>query len=288
MILVTGSTSRIGKEAVFDLVLQDVQLRVMIYGGVGNEWENWSNVETLMGDFAKPESMDAALEGIDTALLLSSAGARHIELQTAFIDACVRAGVKHVVKISAIGADPLSSARVLKRHGASEAHLAASGMRATIVRSNLFMQGVLNNRGPILERQKFSASLEPAARVSMVDVRDVASVVARKLLEADGPSETLEVTGPAALTQPEVAAAIALALGKPVAYEPLSTSEFAELLAGVPVPRDAAEGTVELYDWYNTGGAAEVTDTVARIVGRPPTDLATYLEKFKDRFDDTP
>lgn len=288
MILVTGSTSRIGREVVHDLVLKDVQIRVMMFGGAGNEWENWSNVETMLGDFGKRETVDAALEGIDTAFLLSSAGPRHVELQSAFIDACARAGVKHIVKISMLGADAASNVRFLKRHGESEAHLLRSGLRATIVRPNVFMQNVLNSRTSILDEQKMFGSLASATAVSMVDSRDVAHVAAIKLLEPTGANATVDLAGPLAITQPEVAAAIANVLGKPVSYVELSADAFAERLAGIPVPRDAAEGTIELNAWFNAGNGATRDATIETLLGRAPTSFDAYVQKVQNRFYDAP
>jgi len=277
VILVTGSTGRIGREVAFGLVLKDIQLRAMVHNGAGNEWLNWSNVETVMGDFAKPETLDAALRGIDTAFLLSSAAAQQVELQNAFIDACVRNGVKHVVKVSAIGADASSPCRFMRWHAETEAYLAASGMRATILRPNLFFDGIVTSKATIVSKNVINGALDPKTRVSMVDSRDVAAVAAVKLLEAAGPNETLEVTGAQALTQPDVAGAVSRLVERPVVYEQLSVDDYVSVLREAAVPAEIAQGIAELHDWYNAGGGERVVDTVERVAGKTPTALDDYL-----------
>jgi uncharacterized protein YbjT (DUF2867 family) len=277
VILVTGSTGRIGREVAFGLVLKDIQLRAMIHNGAGNEWLNWSNVETVMGDFAKPDTLDAALSGIDKAFLLSSASPQQVELQNAFIDACVRNGVKHVVKVSAMGADAASSCRLMRWHAETEAYLKASGMRATILRPNLFFDGIVTSKQTIESENVIYGALDPQVRVSMIDSRDVAAVAAAKLLEIDGPSETVDVTGAHALTQNDVAAAVSRLVERTVSYTQLSADDYVSALREAAVPAETAQGIAEMHAWYNTGSGERVVDTVERIAGKAPTTLDDYL-----------
>ena len=277
MILVTGSTGRIGREVAFGLVLKDIQLRAMIHHGAGNEWLNWSNVETVMGDFANAQTLDSALAGIDTAFLLSSASPKQVELQNAFIDACVRNGVKHVVKVSALGADPASPCRFLRWHAETEAYLLASGMRATIVRPNLFFDNVLSSKTSIAQNNAIYGAMDPQARVGMVDTRDVAAVAAVKLLETDGANETLEVTGAKTLSQCDVADGLSKLFERPIAYEQLAPDAYVSALRGAAVTTELAEGIAELHTAYNAGLGDRTTDTVQRIARKEPTALDAYL-----------
>lgn len=80
---------------------------------------------------SQPGTLSRALDGIDHALLLSSPDRNQVEIQGNFIEAAKKAGVRHVVKFSAIGADPNASARLLKGHGITERQLEQSGMGFT-------------------------------------------------------------------------------------------------------------------------------------------------------------
>jgi uncharacterized protein YbjT (DUF2867 family) len=277
VILVTGSTGRIGREVAFGLVLKDIQLRAMIHNGAGNEWLNWSNVETAMGDFADAQTLDTALAGIESAFLLSTASAKQVDLQNAFIDACVRNGVKHVVKVSAMGADPASPCRFLRWHAETEAYLLASGMRATILRPNLFFDNILSSKASIAQNNATYGAMDPNAHVSMIDTRDVAAVAAVKLLETSGANETFEVTGATALSQNDVAAGLTRMFERPIAYEQLAPDAFVSALREAAVPKEIAEGLAELHVAYNTGAGERITDTVKRIAKKDPTTLDAFL-----------
>ncbi|MGB8266234.1 MAG: NmrA family NAD(P)-binding protein [Candidatus Velthaea sp.] len=280
MILVTGSTGRIGQDVAFGLVLADIQLRVLIHNGAGTEWAHWSNVETMMGDFAIPQTLDAALDGISAAFLISRPGPKQVELECAFIAACVRAGVEHVVKVSALGAAPDAPCRFLVRHHAIEQALLASGLRATILRPNQFMQNVLQARSTIAPPQnRLVANISPTTRISLVDTADVADIAVKKLFERAGASETLEVTGPVALTQLEVCAALSRRLNRTIAYEYLEPEAFAATMQSYALRGDVAAGIVELHEWQNGGAAEAVTDAVATYAGHPARTFDEFLKR---------
>lgn len=283
MILVTGSTGRIGREVVHGLVLQDIQLRVLMYGGAGNEWDHWSNVETVRGDFAKPATLDAALDGIEKAFFVSSPSPKQVELQNAFVDACKRNGVQHVVKISMLGASATAPCRFMRRHHETEAYLAASGMRATNLRPNVFMQGLLANRPTIRDKDAIVATLDPDAQIGMVDTNDVAAVAVRKLSEPQGENETIEITGPAATSMTGAAAAISAAIGRTISYDRVPDEGFATSLGYAGVDTDTAAGILELYAWCNMGAASGITDAVQRITGRAPGTLEAFVERHKNK-----
>ncbi|GAC1402475.1 MAG: NmrA family NAD(P)-binding protein [Candidatus Velthaea sp.] len=281
MILVTGSTGRIGRDVVFGLVLKDIQFRVMMYGGAGNEWLHWSNVETVMGDYSKPATLDAALAGIETAFLISGPSPKQVDLQNAFVDACVRHGVKHVVKVSAYGADANSPCRFLRWHAATEAHLAASGMRVTNLRPTSFDAGILDQKAAITGSDTIAGTLDPATRVSMVDTRDVAAIAVKKLFEPGEGSENIDITGPVAVTQPEVAAALSRVLRRPIAYAQAAPPVYLEALRAARVPPEVAEGIIELGALFDAGHSAAVTDAVERIAGHPASTVESYITRVK-------
>jgi len=285
VILVTGSTGRIGQDVAFGLVLADVQFRVLIHNGTGTEWVHWSNIETLMGDYAKPETLAPALDGVTAAFLVSRPTPDQVALETKFIDAAVRAGVKHVVKVSILGAAADAPCRLQTRHHAIETALLASGMRSTILRPNLFMQNLLNQGysvGP--PRKQTATNLDPATRISVIDTADIAEITIAALLSEDGPSETLELTGPAAMTQPEVYAALSAHLGRTIEYEYHAAADHLTELREAGVPADLAEGLIEFHAWQNTGAAARVTGDVEAKTGHPARSLDEFLKRLAKKF----
>src|SRR5690349_5258599 len=101
MIIVTGATGTIGSQVVKQLLARGQAFRVLVRNPEKARQLAAPGVEIVFGDFAQPETLDRALEGVGKAFLLSNISERQAELQRNFIEAARRAGVQHVVKGSA-------------------------------------------------------------------------------------------------------------------------------------------------------------------------------------------
>ncbi len=119
-----------------------------------------------MGDFARPESLRAALGRADRAFLLSPSGPDQAGLETAFVDAARDAGVRHIVKLSVLGVDAASPCRLIRSHARVEAAIDASDLPYTFVRPNSFMQNPRSNADSIASEGVFY--LPPLVRASVM------------------------------------------------------------------------------------------------------------------------
>ncbi|MGI8988490.1 MAG: NAD(P)H-binding protein [Bryobacteraceae bacterium] len=149
MILITGATGTSGSEIAKQLSATGTRFRALVWDRRKTGPLSGLNVEPVEGDLGKPETLAKALEGIDRALLLSSPDERQVEFQGNFIDAAKRAGVRHVVKFSAIGAAPDSISKFLRWHAQTERQLEQSGMGHTHLRPSSFMQNFLQSAATI-------------------------------------------------------------------------------------------------------------------------------------------
>jgi uncharacterized protein YbjT (DUF2867 family) len=100
-------------------------------------------VEQVVGDLDRPETIAAALAGVDRVFLLTTQSSRQPEWERAVIGAAARAGVGQLVKLSVFRADEQSPLQVARQHGQAERVLAQSGLAATILRPVFFMQNLL-------------------------------------------------------------------------------------------------------------------------------------------------
>jgi uncharacterized protein YbjT (DUF2867 family) len=103
MILITGATGRVGGAALMQLCSRGVPVRALIRNPEKATAVAGPGIETVIGDLRHPGSLDAALEGVTAALLVSPLDPHQVELQGNFIDAAKRAGQIHIVKISGLG-----------------------------------------------------------------------------------------------------------------------------------------------------------------------------------------
>jgi uncharacterized protein YbjT (DUF2867 family) len=143
MILVTGATGTIGSAVIQHLVSQNIPVRALVRdkNKVSN-LQKLTGIELVEGDFLHPDTLDAALKGIEKAFLLSSNDARQVEMESNFIDAAQRMNVQHIIKLSVLGADIDSTSTFQKWHAHIENKLEQSGLKWTHLQPNMLMQNV--------------------------------------------------------------------------------------------------------------------------------------------------
>src|SRR5215212_6875442 len=216
MILVTGATGNNGTEIVKRLAAKaDVQVRAMVRNRDRAGAITLPQVEVAEADFDRPATLLSALAGVGRAFLLTHSSERAQAQQIAFIDAARQSGVAQIVKLSQFDADVNAPGRFQRYHAVVEAALQESGLAYTILRPNLYMQGLFNFRSTIATQNAFYAAAGDA-KVSVVDVRDIADVAVAALTEPGHEGKLYELTGPQALTHAEMAEALSKALGRQV------------------------------------------------------------------------
>jgi uncharacterized protein YbjT (DUF2867 family) len=275
MILITGATGTTGRALIAALSERGTPVRALVHTAEKAAGIAGPGIEIAIGDLAQPDTLDRALVGVERAYLLTPSSPGQVELEGNFIAAAVRAGGPHIVKHSVVGADPRASGRLVRWQGQAEQALAASGLPATVLRPNFFMQGTFAFAPTIAAHGAFYLPQKDGC-ISYVDVGDIAAVAAVVLTGTGYVGKTYDITGPASLSNDEVAATLTQALGKAVAYVDISPDDTAAALRGAGLPDWYADGLVELYVAASTGQYAEVTTVVADIARRQPTSFARF------------
>src|SRR4051794_7950756 len=142
MILVTGGTGSSGSEIVEALASKGVKFR-MLARNPGKVAVREEGVEIVAGGLSQPRTLADALKGIEKVLLLAPPAPNQVELESNVVDAAKQAGVRHIVKFSAMTADPKSPSRFPRAHGEIEQRIRSSGLAWTFLRPTFFMQNLL-------------------------------------------------------------------------------------------------------------------------------------------------
>ena len=158
-----------------------------------------------------------------------------------------------------------------------------AGIAYTFLRPNLFMQGLLGFSRSIRVDGKFFAAAEDA-KISVVDVRDNAAVAAAALTGPGHEGKTYTLTGPNALTHAEMAAGIAGAVGRPVAFVDVAPDAMRDALLGMGMPPWQADGLVEDYAHYRRGEACATATGVQDATGQPPRSFEDFTHDYAQAF----
>ncbi len=283
MILVTGATGSNGIEIIKRLAGRNVQVRAMVRNRERAKAIAAPNVEVVEADFDRPETMLAALTGVERAFLLTNSSEHVQAQQIAFVDAAKQSGVKHIVYLSQFGTDDTSPVRFLRYHAVVEAALKSSGMAYTFLRPNLFMQGLLNFRSTIATQNAFYAAAGDA-KVSAVDVRDIADVAVAALTETGHEGKTYDLTGPQALTHAQMAEYLSTALGRRIAFVDISPEVMRDTLLSVGFPLWQADGLLEDYAHYRRNEAEAIASGVRDAIGKEPRNFEAFARDYATMF----
>ena len=283
MILITGATGMVGSEVVKRLSAHGVPVRAVTRDPWKADANRFPHVQFVQGDFEDVDSMCRACAGVDRAFLSTNSTECTEHQQIAFTRVAQRSGVRHIVKLSQLHANTNSPGRFLRYHAAVEAAVQASGLTFTFLRPNLYMQGLLNFRQSIQEQSAFFAAAGDA-RISTVDVRDLADVAVAALTTAQHDNKIYALTGPEALTFAEMSHQLSKAIGRTITFVDMPPESMRAALAHLGFPAWQADGLLEEFAMYRRGEAAGVEPGVREALGRPPRAFDAFARDYAQRF----
>ena len=279
MILVTGATGLNGTALLRLLSARGVAVRALVrHPAKAEAIAALPHVEIVQGDMARPETLAPALRDVDRAMLISSSDPMMLEVQSNFVDAAKKAGVRHVVKLSGIMPELSSAFRFARMHDEIEKRLEASGMAFTHLRAGEFMPAYFRQAPNIAAKGAMFLPMEDA-RIACIDVGDIAEIAAKVLSGSGHEGKTYPLTGPQALTMAEVAEKLSAATGKTIRYVnvPPEAARQAQLAAGMPPY--LADALFELFAERRNGKEATVWPDAAALLGRPPTSFDEFAKR---------
>jgi uncharacterized protein YbjT (DUF2867 family) len=283
MILITGATGALGLELTKNLFDRSLPVRVFVRDRSRARSLSFPGIELFVGDFARLSTFDGALAGVDQLFLLNPSSPQLEQPLRNFVDAAKRARVKHIVNLSQFGADAGASGRYSRYHAAVEYHIMKSRIPYTFLRPNLFMQTLLCFRS-IISSQGTLYAPTGSAKVSAIDVRDVAAVAVASLTQSVHEGKIYELTGPEALSYAEMAGQLSQALGKAIKHIDVPPQSMLQTLLDLGVPAGRGDALVEHFDRYRRGEADAVTTAVYDAIQREPTRFSQFAADYAHQF----
>jgi len=280
-ILVTGANGTVGSHVVQALLARGANVRAGVRSRDKGATLAAAGAEVVELDLARPDTLNAAFEGVDGLFLLTPFIPEPLPLVRNALAAATAAGVAHVVRVSSAGADANSPATLARHHGEGEDAVKASGIAWTVLRPTFFQSNPTHFQGDSLRGDGAFYGASGGGRTAYVAVKDIAEVAAVALTSpADHAGQTYTLTGPEALTDSEVAAVIAEAAGRPISYVDLDPETYAGGLASAGAPQFQVDGLVFLEGIKANGWAEAISPDIEHILGRPATRYADDIGSY--------
>lgn len=279
MILIVGATGLVGSATVRHLTACGVPVRALVRSAEKAAPLANPGVEAMVGDLEQPVSLEAALDGVTRALLISPLHPRQVAWQGNFVEAARRTGGVHIVKLSGLGTAPDSPLRSGRWHAQTERHIADAGLPFTYLHPPFFMQNLLRSATAIAAQGVLVASMQ-AGKIAMVDARDVAAVAVAALTSDDHVGKTYTITGPEALSFQEVAQKLAAATGRALTYQDVPLAAVQREMVATGLPEWLVDVRMEFATALRDGYAAVVTDTVQAVTGQPARTFDAFAREY--------
>lgn len=277
-LLVTGASGHLGRRVV-ELLLEANMGQIIAATRQPEKLTDLAarGVMVRQADFNDPASLAQAFAGVDRLLLISTDAlgsrlAQHINA----IHAADHAGVKHVVYTSLINPGPDSPILLAPEHRGTEEALDASRMGWTILRNNVYADLLIGSLGRAIEMgQHFSACGD--GKIGYITRDDCARAAAAALAADFDGRRTLDITGPEALSQADIAALASQISGKPVMYIPLELEAMIQGMEGAGLPRPVAEIFASFDTATQLGYLDVVSGAFEALTGHTPTRVADFV-----------
>ena len=285
MILVVGSTGRVGGMITRTLLGQDRQLRILVRPGSDYRAFTATGAEASFGDLKDPASLAMAFREIDTVITTASAGERggddtpqtvDLDGNANLIEAARTAGVRQFIFISALLARPDHPVPVPRAKALTEAALHDSGLTYTIVAAN----GIADVMFPLVVGYPLSVGKpvtlvgEGRRRHTFIAARDVAAFATAAIDHLAALNRRIEIGGPEALSWRDVVAAHERALGCTIPVQWIAPGQLLPDLPPAPGLTQLVSGLMAALETFDT--PLDMTE-VSRTFGVTPTTIDELL-----------
>jgi uncharacterized protein YbjT (DUF2867 family) len=278
--LITGATGDIGSKVTNLLIQRNERPRIFVRDTQKAKTLFGDRADIFVGNLNDPDSLFAALQGAHTLFLVNSGP--QIPVRDSLAATLAKsAGVQHIVKLSSL--DARHGLAIGAWHERGEAAVRASGVHCTFLQPTGFMSNLLAWAHSI-KSEGIVRSSTAGGRRPFIHSDDIAAVAVAALTNRVRQGQPLQLTGPEALTFPEITQKISAALNRPLRFVPISDDEARQRYSRISGYPEETEAHVALWRAIRENRLTTLTNTVQRVLGRPPLTLDHWLNENLDAF----
>lgn len=279
MILVSGAAGKTGLAVIAALAAQDSVTRAFVKDQAQTQQvRDAGAVDVTVGDMGDDAAWQRAIDGVEAVYHIGpNMHARERQFGYSALIAAMKANVKRFVYHSVL--HPQTEAMPHHWHKLRvEEKILESGLPFTILQPAAYMQNISGEWQRITEQGLYRVPYPLTTRLSLVHLADVADVAARVLKEPAHAGATYELVGTVPLSQTEVAAEIAVALGHQVNAEAISLERWRRQAEASGVAPYAVKSLLKMFRYYAEHGFAGNPHVLTCLLGREPRTLADFVQ----------
>ncbi len=285
MILITGASGTVGKAVLQEVTRKPSSVRAM-FRSKEEASKAPPGCQPVIADFSDKPSLRKTLHGVTALFLVCSPIPQLVELESNVLDVCKETGVNHIVLNSALGAGDFPKS-FPSWHRKVEDKLKSTGISFTILRPNGFLQNIVAYNAPSIRTQGAFYAAMGDAKVSYLDVGDIAVVAAKALHAGSHAGKTYELYGPEAISNQELAKRISRIARRIVNFVDIPESAQREAMLGLGMPDWQVTALLDLQQYYKQGAGAKTDGLLKSLIERDPVTLDQYLlanaREFRDQ-----
>jgi uncharacterized protein YbjT (DUF2867 family) len=281
-VLVTGATGNIGIPLIRTLSDFGTQVRAGIHSRDKAELVELPGVDTVVIDFMNPQTIKQALRGVDRVFLLTPYVPEMADMVRNVVEQCKIADVRHIVRSSVMRAEH-EEIMITKLHRQAEKIIEESRIPYTHIRPNSFMEN-FKEHAKTIKRQGEFYSMGGGGHVSFVDVRDIASIAARVLIEGGYENHGYTVTGAEALSHYQVADIFSKVLGRKITYQEISEDQARQKMREQNISEWYIDSLIEWYRLEMDDKVSDVTPMVKQIAKKEPATFEEFVIDYGQLF----
>lgn len=279
----TGATGTVGREVCGALLAGGAEVRVGARASsqVTSILPGLSDVVSV--DFEADAVDSAVFEGIDALFFMTPLIEDQVAASRRVLDAAMRGGVGHVVRLSSRSAGWDEGSQLRAWHREIDEAVRASGATWTILRPCSFFQNFIHYQAETIRNMSSIIVPQGDGLISYIDARDIGEAAAECMWHPNAHhGQTYVLTGGRAYGVKGVAAEIGRVIGKPVTYISIEEEQAREMMLQMGTPAWLADAGLAVFAHAKAGGEAAVDPSLAQILGRPATTLSEFVERNRD------
>jgi uncharacterized protein YbjT (DUF2867 family) len=282
-ILVTGSTGTVGSEVVKQLASSGQRIKAAVHTqNKADKFKDNNAIDIVNIDYNNPETVSEAFNNVDKLFLVTLPSPDMANISSNLVKEAKKNEIKQIVKLSVLGADAEPGTILGRVHREEEKIIEESGLPYSFLRPGAFMQNFVTYFGKTIREQNAFYLPTEEGKISLVDVRDIASVAVVILSgnHSQYENKAYGITGQEALSYGQAAEILSKELGRKISYVNVSEESARKGMKETGMTDWLIDALLELYGIIRAGHAAQIIGSIEEITGRKPILFSQFAKDY--------